>query len=89
MYLSAGRPRCLMSIRPSARNNPTQTPINFKSESLPAPASTDETLGKLMARLDQLQAKVSAQSDPSDDAAAVRSVFKSKPLGASADLLSR
>jgi hypothetical protein len=95
MYLSATWQR-LMSIRPSARINPTQAPINFKSELLPtpaaaslAPANHEETMGKLMARLDQLQAKVNSQSEPSADDATFRSVFSTKPLGASANLLSR
>jgi hypothetical protein len=75
-----------MSIRPTTRTTSAsaQAPIDFKSEFVNSPAAVaanhEETLGKLMSRLDQLQAKVTSQADPSTPA--VRSVFKTKPLTA-------
>ena len=82
-----------MSIRPSARIAPAQAAIDFKSEFLSSPAavaaSNEETMGKLLSRLDQLQAKVSLQNDQEGASHAVRSVFKTKPLAAPADLHTR
>jgi hypothetical protein len=92
-----------MSIRPTARSTPSaaQTAIDFKSEFVNSPAvlaaNHDDTMNKLLARLDQLQAKVTSQSpekslsDSIPQAPTVRSVFKTKPLAAtpSADLHER
>ena len=80
-----------MSIRPTARSTPVvaQSAIDFKSEFVNSPAALaanhEETMGKLLSRLDQLQAKVTSQNDTDDGVSpVVRSVFKTKPLTASA-----
>ena len=77
-----------MSVRPTARTTlaAPQTDIDFKSEFVNSPAvlqaKNEETMGKLMSRLDQLQATVSsADSIPS---APRSSIVKTKPLAASA-----
>jgi hypothetical protein len=83
-----------MSMRPTARSAPasTQSAIDFKSEFVNSPAalaaSQEETMGKLLSRLDQLSAKVTSQSvAPEQDT--VRSVFKTKPLTSTTDLHTR
>ena len=79
-----------MSIRPTARSTPisAQSAIDFKSEFVNSPAALaanhEETMGKLLSRLDQLQAKVTSQNDTDGASPVVRSVFKTKPLAASA-----
>lgn len=76
-----------MSMRPTARSTPaaTQSTIDFKSEFVNSPAalaaSQEETMGKLLSRLDQLSAKVTSQSVAPPPAE--RSVFKTKPLATS------
>ena len=74
-----------MSVRPTPRSTPAapaQTPIEFRSEFVNSPAAIqanhEETMGKLLSRLDQLQAKISTQGDSSP--APSRVVFKTKPL---------
>lgn len=83
-----------MSMRPTARSTPasTQSAIDFKSEFVNSPAalaaSQEETMGKLLSRLDQLSAKVTSQGvAPEQDT--VRSVFKTKPLANATDLHTR
>ncbi len=79
-----------MSIRPTPRsiNAPAQTAIDFKSEFVNSPAAIqanhEETMGKLLSRLDQLQAKVTSQTDVDavSTPSQVRSVFKTKPVTA-------
>jgi hypothetical protein len=84
-----------MSVRPTPRNiaAPSQIPIGFKSEFTNSPAAIhanhEETMGKLLSRLDQLQAKVCSQSDSEDTGGArnkvsINSVFKTKPAAAAA-----
>ena len=79
----------LMSVRPAPRTNiaPAQQPIEFRNEFVNSPAAIqarhEETMGTLISRLDQLQAKVSSQGDTDVSAPpSVRSVFKTKPLTA-------
>ena len=81
-----------MSIRPTPRsiNAPAQAAIDFKSEFVNSPAAIqanhEETMGKLLSRLDQLQAKVASQTDAdgvSASSSQVRSVFKTKSVAAS------
>ncbi len=79
-----------MSVRPAPRTNiaPAQQPIEFRNEFVNSPAAIqarhEETMGTLISRLDQLQAKVSSQGGDTDVSApsSVRSVFKTKPLTA-------
>lgn len=80
-----------MSIRPTPRNStvaPAQQPIEFKSEFVNSPAAVqarhEETMGSLLSRLDQLQAKVCSQGSVDGEHAPVQSVFKTKPFTASA-----
>jgi hypothetical protein len=78
-----------MSIRPTAKPaSATTTPIDFKSEFVNSPAALaanhEETMGKLLSRLDQLQAKVAtAQPQAEKPAARATTVFKTKPLASS------
>ena len=75
-----------MSIRPTPRSAtaPAQTPIEFRNEFVNSPAAIqanhEETMGKLLSRLDQLQAKISTQGDSSSPTTPSRVVFKTKPL---------
>jgi hypothetical protein len=84
-----------MSMRPTARSTPTstQSAIDFKSEFVNSPAalaaSQEETMGKLLSRLDQLSAKVTSQSVAPEQTDTVRSVFKTKPLTSTTDLHTR
>jgi hypothetical protein len=87
-----------MSVRPTPRAQPAaQTAIDFKNDFVSSPAviqaNHDEKMSMLLSRLDQLQAKVSTQSDPSSgNSAPVRAVFKTKPLqaaGGTSDLHER
>ncbi len=89
--IKARRVGLLMSVRPAPRNTaaPSQTPIGFKSEFTNSPAAIqanhEETMGKLLSRLDQLQAKVCSQSDSEETGGGgrkVNSVFKTKPVTA-------
>ena len=79
-----------MSVRSTPRNLtlPAQQTIDFRSEFVNSPAAVqarhEETMGTLMSRLDQLQAKVSSSQNEPGNSAPVQSVFKTKPLGASA-----
>ena len=80
-----------MSVRPTSRTltAPAQSPIEFKNEFVTSPAviqaNHEETMGKLLSRLDQLQAKVCSQSDPNaaKTPSSVSSVFRTKPLSTS------
>lgn len=84
-----------MSIRSTPRNSSNltaqQQPIEFKSEFVNSPAAVqarhEETMGTLLSRLDQLQAKVSSQNEggSGEVRASVQSVFKTRPLAASAN----
>jgi hypothetical protein len=86
-----------MSVRPTSRNvapAPAQVPIGFKSEFTGSPAAIqanhEEQMGKLLSRLDQLQAKVCSQGDVDAESGGGgrkmaisnnnSSVFKTKPL---------
>ena len=93
-----------MSVRSTPRNNNTassattpsqQQPIEFRSEFVNSPAAVqarhEETMGTLLSRLDQLQAKVCSQSVEGGEAGLLRaaptttgvqSVFKTRPLSA-------
>ncbi len=80
-----------MSIRPTAKpTSATTTPIDFKSEFVNSPAalaaSHEETMSKLLSRLDQLQAKVATaqpQAEKPTPQARATTVFKTKPLASS------
>ena len=103
MYKSKAHMAIDMSVRPTPRNNNNnnsnnnnsaplaQTPIGFKSEFINSPAALqanhEETMGKLLSRLDQLQAKVCEGDEKSGggggrnaSVSRVSSVFKTKPL---------
>lgn len=75
-----------MSVRstPRSATAPAQTPIEFRSDFVNSPAALqanhEETMGKLLSRLDQLQAKISTQGESSPSSAPSRVVFKTKPL---------
>ena len=75
-----------MSVRPTPRHTlaPAQSAIDFKNDFVNSPAvlqaNHEETMSKLLSRLDQLQANVTSQVDPSPTAS--RTVFKTKPLQA-------
>jgi hypothetical protein len=78
-----------MSVRstPKSLTAPAQQTIDFRSDFVNSPAALqarhEETMGTLISRLDQLQAKVSAQSE-TPGIPQVQTVFKTKPLQASA-----
>lgn len=83
-----------MSVRSTPRSNnsgnaaPAQQPIEFRSEFVNSPAAVqarhEETMGTLLSRLDQLQAKVCSQSEGGVAIGTpVQSVFKTRPLTAS------
>ena len=80
-----------MSVRstPKSLTAPAQQTIDFRSDFVNSPAALqarhEETMGTLLSRLDQLQAKVSAQNDtPGTPSSSVQTVFKTKPLQATA-----
>jgi hypothetical protein len=76
-----------MSVRPTPRHTlaPAQSAIDFKNEFVNSPAvlqaNHEETMNKLLSRLDQLQANVTSQPDTTTPSAG-STVFKTKPLQA-------
>jgi hypothetical protein len=80
-----------MSVRstPKSLTAPAQQTIDFRSDFVNSPAALqarhEETMGTLLSRLDQLQAKVSAQNDTPGAPSSVQTVFKTKPLQSTAN----
>jgi hypothetical protein len=76
-----------MSVRPTSRHTlvPAQSAIDFKNDFVTSPAviqaNHEETMNKLLSRLDQLQAKVTSQGDEATPSPG-RVIFKTKPLQA-------